>query len=83
MYYIIEIQETDGVPAILTQTQDTKDKALSVFHTILGYAALSEVEYHTCVVMDEQGRYIARECFIHPRPEPEPEATASEVTEGE
>ena len=83
MYYIIEIQQTNDVPAILTQTAETKNEALSKFHLIMASAALSSVEYHTCVVMDEQGKYLERECFIHAAPEPEPETAEPEVTEGE
>ena len=65
MYYIIEIQETNKVPAMLTNTAATKNEALSKYHTVLSFAAISQVEFHSCVILDEQGRQIARECFNH------------------
>lgn len=68
MYYVIELQTTGDAPASIVQTRADKNEALSVFHGILAFAATSSVDYHTCVVMDEQGRYIARECFDHTPP---------------
>lgn len=70
MYAIIELQTNDGQTVNTPiQYQDTRDKAMSVYHGILQYAAVSEVEYHTVMVVDEQGQYIARECYEHPKEE--------------
>ncbi|NLC25595.1 MAG: hypothetical protein GX777_03100 [Fastidiosipila sp.] len=69
MYYIIELQTNDGVASSLPpQTRTERKEALSVYHSIMAAAAISNVEYHTCIVIDEQGRYHANECFKHPRP---------------
>ena len=67
MYSIIELQTTDGTTTHNFSTADTKDKAMSIYHTTLSYAALSEVEIHTCMVVDEKGQYLARECYEHPK----------------
>ncbi len=67
MYSIIELQTTDGQTVHNYNTAETQAQAMSIYHTTLSYAALSEVEYHACVVMDEKGRYIARECYEHPK----------------
>ena len=67
MYSIIELQTTDGTTVHNYQTAETKAQAMSVYHTTLAYAALSEVEVHTCIVVDEKGQYIARECYEHPK----------------
>ena len=67
MYSIIELQTTDGTTIHNYQTAETKAQAMSVYHTTLAYAALSEVEVHTCIVVDEKGQYIARECYEHPK----------------
>lgn len=67
MYTILEMQTTGGVTTCNPpQYQDTKEKAMSVYHGILQYAAISNVEYHTVVVLTETGQYIARECYEHP-----------------
>lgn len=72
MYIVIELQTTDGVTANIVQTKETKDEAMSSYHSILASAAVSKIHYHTAVVMDEEGRYLARECYKHI---PMPEAT--------
>lgn len=65
MFIIIELQTTNGQTANIVTTKPTKDEAMSVYHTILASASISKVEYHTAVVMDEQGQYLARECYTH------------------
>lgn len=65
MFIIIELQTTKGQTANIVTTRETKDEAMSAYHSILAAAAISNVEYHTAVVMDEQGRYLARECYVH------------------
>lgn len=65
MYSIIELQTTGGQTTHIYQTAETKNEAMSKFHTVLSFAATSSVEFHACVVMDEQGKYIARECYQH------------------
>lgn len=66
MFIIVELQTTNGQTANIVTTRDTKEEAMSAYHSILASAAVSSVEYHTAVVMDEQGRYLARECYEHP-----------------
>lgn len=65
MFIIIELQTTNGQTANIVSTRETKGEAMSAYHNILASAAVSSVEYHTAVVMDEQGRYLARECYEH------------------
>ena len=68
MFYIIEIQEDhEGHGTVVTpiQTAEDKNDALSKYHGILMYAALSSLKTHTCVVMNGSGEYIARETFHH------------------
>lgn len=65
MYIIIELQTTGGHTANIVTTKETKDEAMSAFHSILASAAISKVEYHTAIVVDKKGQYIARECYEH------------------
>lgn len=75
MYYVIEMQTYDKEHgATLVSTHTDRNEAMSKYHTVLAAAAISTVEVHSCVVMDDEGRYEARDCYIH-RVEPE------EVTE--
>lgn len=82
MFSIIELQTTNGVTTHIYNTAETKDQAMSIYHTTLSYAAVSQVEYHACIVMDEQGRYLARECYEHITPV-EPETTEEPESEVE
>ena len=65
MYIVIELQTSNGQTANIVTTKETKEEAMSSYHMILAAAAVSQVEYHTAVVMDEEGRYLARECYKH------------------
>lgn len=69
MYYIFEIQEGhDGKGAVVTpiKTAETKNEALSKYHSVLAYAAISKVAIHTVFVVNGEGQYLARETYQHP-----------------
>jgi len=66
MFYIIETQENaDGTAGILTFTEQYKNNAISKWHDILHYAAVSSVYKHSCVVLDDSLKVIARESYLH------------------
>ena len=67
MFIILEIQESEyGVtPATLVFTAATKNEALSKWHEILKYAAVSSLYRHSAVVLDTEGKAIARESYEH------------------
>lgn len=66
MYYILEIQEqNDGTAGTLIYKENTRNEALSKYYDILHYAAISSVPVHTAVLIENDGRYIARESFTH------------------
>lgn len=74
MYFVIEIQISQGGSGSNLVTQHaTKNEALSKYHTILAYAAMSELPCHSAVALDEEGRTIAREAFVRNMPETAPE----------
>ena len=65
MYFIIELQINGESGANIVSTAETREQAMSKFHTVLASAAVSTVEVHSCVVLDDHGRHIARECYEH------------------
>ena len=65
MYIVIELQTTKGETSSIVTTKPSKNEAMSAFHSIMAAAAISNVEYHTAVVMDRKGQYIAKECYEH------------------
>lgn len=79
MYFIVELQVNGDSGANIVQTADTYEKAMSKYHTVLASASVSEVEKHSCIVLDDEGRHMARECYKHIKePEPTPEPTVEE-----
>lgn len=66
MFYIIETQQqADGTAAILTYEEETKNGALSKWHSVLQYAAISSVCIHSCAVLNEELKVVARESYRH------------------
>ena len=71
MFIVIELQTTDGVTSNIVTTKQTKDEAMSTYHSILASAATSTVQFHTAIVIDERGKVIAKECYQHQTVVPE------------
>ena len=66
MYILFELQTTNGVTAIVTpQTFDNKGQADSAAHMALASAAVSSVDVHTVMLVNEQGAVIRREGYDH------------------
>lgn len=67
MFTILELQTNNGQTVIPTpiKTAETKNEAMSIYHGILFSAAVSEVHCHTAMVIDEEGKTLARETYIH------------------
>lgn len=75
MYFCVEIQMYQGgTGATIVTDHNAKNEALSKYHTVLSYAAVSDLPCHACVVLDEEGRTVARESFKRNVPETAPEA---------
>lgn len=65
MYFIIELQVNGNNGANIIKTVDTYEQAMSTYHTVLASASISSVNKHSCVVLDDEGRHISRECYVH------------------
>lgn len=77
-YIVNELQTVGGTTAVLTNTYTDKNQAESSFHNILKYAALSQVEIHSAVMLTEDGRLVRQECYRHPRVAEEPASNEEE-----
>ena len=57
MFIILEIQTSNGSTAVVNpiQTAETKNEAMSIYHGILFSAAVSSLDCHTAMVLDEKG----------------------------
>lgn len=65
MFSIIELQTINDETVHIYQTAPTREEAMSKYHTVLASAAISDVDYHACVVLNEDGVSIARESYQH------------------
>ena len=64
MYIVIEIQTSNTVATLVNAYED-RNQAESKYHQILTAAALSSVPKHSAVLMDDEGRTIKSETYIH------------------
>ena len=55
MYKIIEMQTNNGTTAHLVTTAATRNEAEAEWHRVLGAAAVSSVEIHSCVILSDEG----------------------------
>lgn len=66
MYLIIEIQKSnDNKLAQIVTVHATRDEAEQKYHTVLAYAAVSSVNVHSAVMLDDTGRWIKGETYYH------------------
>lgn len=64
-YIVIELQTTNGQTSNIVTAYSDLAQAESAYHSILASAALSNVKYHTALVLNEQGMTIEQRCFEH------------------
>ena len=65
MYIVLELQTNNGVMSALTYQFTELAEAYAKYHTILSFAAVSSVEFHTALILTETGRVVASEHFAH------------------
>ena len=71
-FIVTEIQTSNGVSSVLTSTHADLQEAYSKYYTILGFAAVSNIECHAASLITETGEHIKHDVFRHEVPEPEP-----------
>lgn len=65
-YIVIEIQTTEGGSvAQLVTIHDTKSEAEQKFHQVLSYAAVSDLAYHSVVILNSKGEWEKGESYAH------------------
>ena len=63
MYIVTELQTNGETTAVLNYTYTDKNIALQQYHTILAAAAVSQVQVHTAMIVNEIGLVEYRETF--------------------
>lgn len=65
MYVVIELQKNGDSIANIVTSHDVRDDAESKYHQILSAAAISTVELHSAVMLNENGNPIKHEVYKH------------------
>lgn len=65
MYIVLEIQSTDNSSSVIANTYEDGAEAENKYHTILAYAAKSDVPVHSAVMFNEMGTHIKNEYYVH------------------
>lgn len=65
MYIVIEMQTNGQTTAIINNAYTDRNTAYQKFHTVLASAAVSNVEVHTAIIVNEFGVTEDRETFEH------------------
>ena len=72
-YIVIEMQTNGGVTSTLTNQYTSINVAEQKYYQVLSAAAVSSVEVHGALLLDQYCGVIKKDKFIH-SPEPEPDA---------
>lgn len=62
-YIVIELQVQDGTVANMVTAHDNLQQARAKYHAILSAAAVSGLDSHAAVLMEENGAVVAHECY--------------------
>ena len=65
MYIVIELQTNNGACTTLTYQFTELNEAYAKFYDILRYAATSDVDVHSAVILTEAGGVVRSEHFEH------------------
>ena len=65
MFIVIELQTTEGVTSNIVTSFQTIAEAENKYHSILAYAAISDVQVHAAVMLDERGNLEKTEYYMH------------------
>lgn len=65
MFTVIELQTNNGVTTVLTTSFADENQAYQKYHQVLSYAAVSKLDIHTAIVVDERGYALKQEFYEH------------------
>lgn len=65
-YLVIEMQkQADGSLAHLVDAYTDRNTAEQKYHTVLSFAAVSNLPIHTAVIMTDEGAVLKKEVYRH------------------
>ena len=74
MFIVLEVQtNADGTIGIIPTAFDNEAQTQNKYHTVLAYAAVSDLPKHTAFILTDDGYVIESRCYKHEVAEPEEE----------
>lgn len=73
LYYVIEIQTSNGAGAVIPFNFSDRNEAEAKYHSLLAVCATSTVPKHGAMLFNDDGFILKSEVYNHIKPEPEPE----------
>ena len=70
MYYIIEIQTNGDTGAHIVTTRNDRYSAEAEYHRVLSAAAVSTVQKHACTLLNDEGKELMHQVYIHEQETP-------------
>ena len=74
MFTVIELQTSGNTTSVLSTNFVDINQAYQKYHQILSYAAVSELDIHAAIVVDERGYALKQEFYEHITPQDVAEA---------
>ena len=71
MYIVIELQKSGEQLGNLVTAHQTLAEAEAKYHAVLAAAAVSNVEAHSCIIVNAYGVPVKTECYRHEAEESE------------
>ena len=64
-YSVIELQTTDGTTSVLSNVYTDRGQAEQKYHQVLSYAAVSNVDIHSVVILSPEGFVMKNDVYFH------------------
>lgn len=65
VYVVSEIQSDGETASVITNTYADRNDAENKFHTVLAYAAKSDIKLHSAVMLTDDGFVVKSEHYKH------------------
>ena len=68
-YVVVELQDNGSSDANIVTAYDSVNQAEQNYHQVLSAAAVSQVPFHSAVMLNSEGMYIKSEAYDHRQPD--------------
>ena len=65
MFIVLEVQCVNDTVNVLSNTYNVRETAEQKYHSVLSYAAVSDIEVHSAILLTHTGDVIKKETYTH------------------